>query len=478
MNQFCTRGSDPLESANADDSDGGRKGADPIFAQAHRNQPNSPALVWSLASVCGLLIAGLPITGCARPNAYVEPPPPEVTVAVPVKRSVTEYLEFTGMTQPMETVEIRARVKGFLKEKHFDEGSEVKEGQLLFVIDEEPFQIQLEATRARQKEAEAALEQANNSKAREVARAQLKLSESQLVLAQREEQRQRNLFDKKVAVEAEMQQVLATREAREAEVESARARWEQETASYDTTILSCQAAVESAKIAVRDAALDLSYCRMQAPIDGRISRVNFDIGNLVGDGESSVLASIVKVDPIYAYATISEADVMRTPALRQFGSGQRQIAVPVELGIPGQPGFPTKGELNYSDPSIDGATGTLRTRGIFQNSDRSLLPGMFVRMRIPVAEKADSLLVPERAVGTDQSGEFLLVVDADEKVEYRSVRARMTIDGFRVVEGQLAETDHVIVDGLLRARPNAKVTPKLVETPAKIASKPAVPGQP
>lgn len=417
--------------------------------------------VWST----GLL--GFLIVGCGKANTYVEPPPPEVTVAPPIKRSVTEYLEFTGMTQPMETVEIRARVKGFLKERHFVEGGEVKEGQLLLVIDEEPFQIQLEAARTRQKEADAALEQATVSKAREVAAAQVKLGQSQLQLAKQEERRLRELWDRKITTESELQQATATREAREADVEASRARLEQETASYDTTILSARAAAESARIAVRNAALDLSYCRMHAPIGGRISRINFDIGNLVGDGQSSVLATIVKVAPIYAYATISEADVLRTPALRDFGTTGEQKKVPVELGIPSQSGFPVTGELDYSDPSFDGATGTLRTRGVFANDDRSLLPGMFVRMRIPVAQKADSMLVPERALGTDQSGNYVLVVGAENKVEYRSVKTSVAIDGLRVVEGQLADTDQVIVEGLLRARSGSKVTPKPMEKPAE-----------
>ncbi len=427
---------------------------------------------WWMAGLCGVLVAG-----CAKPNAYVEPPPPEVTVVAPLKRSVTEYLEFTGMTKPMETVEIRARVKGFLQERHFVEGGEVKEGQLLLVIDEKTFQIQLEAARTRLNEAEAALAQATVSKAREVSAAQVKLSLSQLQLAKQEERRLRDLFERKINTESEMQQAMATREAREAEVESARARQEQENASYDTTILSCRAAVETAKITVRNAELDLSYCRMHAPISGRISRVNFDIGNLVGDGESSVLATIVKIDPIYAYATISEADVVRAPSLRDFSNTESRAEVPVELGLPGQAGFPLTGKLDYSDPSFDAATGTLRIRGNFPNDKRALLPGMFVRMRTPVAEKADSLLVPERALGTDQSGEYVLIVGPENVVVHRSVKTSVAIDGLRVVEGELTVTDKVIVEGLLRARPGSKVTPKLEQAPAEVVSQSAVSGR-
>jgi membrane fusion protein (multidrug efflux system) len=257
-----------------------------------------------------------------------------------------------------------------------------------------------------------------------------------------------------------MEQASSALESRTADLESAKANFEQSRSTYETTILSCRAQVESAGIAVRNAQLDLGYCRMTAPIDGRISRVNFDIGNLVGDGQSSVLATIVKMDPIYAYATISEGDVLKTPALTQFGASAHDRKVPVELGMASQEGFPISGVLDYSDPSLDASTGTLQTRGTFANTDRSLLPGMFVRMRIPVGKRTDAVLVPERSLGTDQSGQYVLVVNAEGQVEYRPVKIGMAVDDLRVVEGELAMTDQVIVEGLLRARPGAKVTPK------------------
>lgn len=418
------------------------------------------------------LLFALAVVGCGAKNAFVEPPPPEVTVATPVLRTVTEYLEFSGMTQPVETVEIRARVKGFLKERHFQEGAEVKQGQLLLVIDEETFQIQLDAAKTRLREAEAALQQATVSKAREVARAQVSLSEVQVQLARQEEQRIVGLYQRKISTEAEMDQASATRKAKEAELASAKANLDQAVATYDTSILTCQAQVDSAGIAVRNAQLDLSYCRMTAPIDGRISRVNFDIGNLVGDGQSSVLATIVRMDPIYAYATVSESDVMRTPALTQFGAaqGKSSSSVPVELGLASQEGFPNQGQIDYSDPGLDSGTGTLRVRGVFPNSERLLLPGMFVRMRVPVAERADALLVPERALGTDQSGQYLLVVGANNKVEYRPVKIGVAVDSLRVVEGQIGPDDKVIVEGLLRARPGAEVTPMPAAAPAAVTA--------
>ena len=421
-----------------------------------------------LASLC---LAAACAGGCGKPNAYVPPPPPAVTVTTPVQRPVTEYLEFTGVAQPMETVEIRARVKGFLNERHFTEGADVKQGQLLFVMDEEPFRIQLKAAETHLQEAEAALRQARVSKAREVAQAQVRLAESQLLLSQQEEQRISSLHQRQVSTKSELDQAQATLKTRAAEVESARANLEQANATYETTILTAEAHVESTRAAVDEARLNLGYCRMLAPIDGRISRVNFDIGNLVGDAQASVLATIVKAAPIYAYATISEADALRIPALRQLGAGEQAgKAIPVELGTAGRDDYPCAGVIDYTDPGFDPGTGTLRVRGVFSNEDRQLVPGMFVRMRIPVSEVPDALLVPERALGLDQSGPYLLVVDGEGIVSARPVRTGVAVGDLRVVTGKIGPDESIIVEGLLRARPGARVVP----TPA--TSEPAVAG--
>ena len=409
-------------------------------------------------------IVVLAAIGCGSPNNYVAPPPPEVTVASPVQQAVTEHLEFSGMTQPVETVEIRARVRGFLKERRFVEGSEVGKGDLLLVIDEEPFQIALEASRTRLKEAEVALEQATGSKAREVAQAQVNLSQSRVVLAQQEEKRVRSLFQKNVSPQAEMDKLSAELKAREAELESGKANFSEAEATYETKILACRAQLESAAIAVRSAELDLSYCRMTAPISGRISRSNVDVGNLIESTGATVLATIVRMEPIYAYATISEADLQRIPALRGMTVAADGSAMsgklPLELGLASESDFPKSGEIDYMDPGLDPDTGTLRIRGVFPNADRSLLPGMFVRMRLAIAERADALLIPERALGTDQSGQYVLAVDAAGLVQYRSVKTGVAVGGMRVVDGEIAITDQVIVEGLLRARPGSKVVPK------------------
>jgi membrane fusion protein (multidrug efflux system) len=419
------------------------------------------------ASIVGWLRVAFPLisifllAGCFEANRYVEPPPPEVTVVRPVRRPVTDYLETTGTAQPVLSVDIRARVRGFLKEQHFREGSVVKNGQLLLVIDEEPFRLALDQARLRLAEAEAAVRKARQSKAREVGRAQLTLDLSQLNLARVIEARQRTLTGRGVGAREELDQAEATRKKNEAQVEATRAQLNQMEADYETSILAAEAVAGSARMAVRNAEIELGYCRMYAPIDGRISRINYHVGNLVGDGQSSLLATIVKGDPIYAYTSVSEADLIRYRSLigETGSSGPDEAAMPMELGLAGERGYPHRGRADYQEPAADPGTGTVKLRGIFPNSDGAILPGFFVRVRIPAGRPHDALLVPERALGNDQSGAFLLVVGRDDVVEYRPVKAGPRIDEMRVVEGNIGPEDRVVVEGLLRARPRLKVNP-------------------
>lgn len=212
---------------------------------------------------------------------------------------------------------------------------------------------------------------------------------------------------------------------------------------------------------------------MTAPIDGQISRINVDVGNLISDSGSVVLATIVRMDPMYAYATISEQDLSKLPSLRAevkstssagevvAGSGPvvSSVRVPTELGLPGDGGYPMAGHIDYTDPGLDPETGTLRIRGVFSNQDGRLLPGMFVKMRLPLADHPHALMISERALGSDQSGRYVLVVDADNRVAYKPVKTGVAKDGMRVIIGDLTTSDKVIIEGLLRARPGAKVVP-------------------
>lgn len=405
----------------------------------------------------GLLVGW--VAGCGEPNAYVEPPPPEVTVATPVRKDVTDYFEATGTTQPVMSVDIRARVKGFLKERHFKEGAAVKKGQLLLVIDDETYRVALEQAKARLAEAEASLKKARESRAREVARAQLALDESQLQLARLSEARLRSLLTRGAGTQEEMDQAEATRKKNEAQVDADKAHRDQAEADYKTGILSAEASVGTARQAVRNFEIELGYCRMFSPVDGKISRANYHVGNLVGDGQASVLATIVTTDPIYAYTTVSEHDLLKFR--REAGSDSGGSTAPMEMALSGETGFPHQGRIDYQDPGLDPGTGTAQVRGVFPNSDGAILPGLFVRLRVPSGAPKKALLVPERALGTDQSGQYLLVVGKDNVVEYRSVKAGALLDDMRVVEGKIGLDDRVVVEGLLRARPKLKVTPKL-----------------
>jgi membrane fusion protein (multidrug efflux system) len=404
------------------------------------------------------------VGGCGETNTYVEPPPPEVTVTTPVRQDVTNYFAATGTVQPVMSVDIRARVRGFLKERHFKEGAIVKKGELLLVIDEEPFRVALEQAKTRLAEAEATLKRAEESKIREVAQAQLVLDEAQLQLSRLSETRLRNLITRGAGTREEMDQVEATRRKSAAQVEADKAQLDQAKVDYETAILAAEAVVGTARQAVRNAEIELSYCRMYSPIDGRISRVNYHVGNLVGDGQASLLTTIVTMDPMYVYTTVSEYDLLR---LRREGmeavpaAGARESATPMEMGFTGESGFPHLGRVDYQDPAVDPGTGTVQLRGIFPNPDGSILPGLFVRVRVPCGTQKGALLVPERALGSDQSGQYLLVVSKDDVVEYRRVQAGALLDGLRVVEGKIDANDRVVVDGLLRARPKLKVKPKL-----------------
>jgi membrane fusion protein (multidrug efflux system) len=403
------------------------------------------------------------IAGCGRGNTYIAPPPPEVTVTSPLRQGVTSYLEYTGTTRAVERVDLRARVKGFLKQKLFRDGADVKAGQLLLVIDEEPFRVRVEQARAKRAEAGAALRKAEESKAREIAAAQLDVDQAQLVLARLDEARNRVLLVRNAGSREELEKSEANRKKYEAQVEADRANLEQAKADYETNILSAQSNLKAAEAELRNAEIDLGYCRITAPIDGRIALNEHDVGNYVGDGQATVLATIVKVDPIYAYVNVGEDDLLRLQRQgRQASSDYRNVPIPLEMGLGDEEGYPHAGRTDYTDPVVDAGTGTVRARGIFPNPGGAITPGLFVRVRIPFERREDALLVPERALGADQAGTFLLVLGKDDVVERRAVQPGTEVGELRVVDGKIDAGDRVVVDGLQRARPGAKVKPKLV----------------
>ena len=376
--------------------------------QLTRSVPRSAPVLLVLAS----------LFGCDAPNEYVAPPPPKVTVSPPSREAVTEYLEFTGTTRAVATVEVRARVRGYLETVHFEEGQVVEKGKLLFTIDRDEFEIAEKQADAAVNDAQAAFDLAK-AKAMRV----------------------------KEAVEKKAVSVLEGLEA-DAQRDQARAMLERRNAELEKV------------------QLDLSYTGISAPIAGRVGAKLVHEGNLVGSSENTLLTTIVQYSPIYADFDMSERHLLalRKKAGDDVKSPGEQLEkikqIPLELGLANEDGYPHKGNIYYIDQTVDADTGTLLIRGVFQNVPVKILPGFFVRVRTPHLERPDALLVPERALGSDQGGRYVLVVDDENVVQHRRVVIGQRVGEQRVIDSGLKPEDRVIVNGMLRARPGGKVDPQ------------------
>jgi len=351
---------------------------------------------------------------CGEQNRYVAPPPPKVTVANPVKQPVTQYLEVTGNTAAFNSVDLVARVQGFLEGIHYKDGDVVKKGTVLFTIEPEPYKVKLQQAKAAEDGAAATLKQ-----------------------AEAEYQRQSNLASKDFASKSTLDQALATRD-------------------------SAKANLVQAQTNTRIAEINLSYTTVTAPFDGIVTAHLVSVGELVGSSPTQ-LAMIVQLDPIYVNFNVSEQDVLRVRAeMRRQGLIPADLKkVEAEVGLQSETGYPHKGLLDYVAPRLNISTGTLPVRAIFQNADRALLPGNFVRVRVPVQQMPEALLVPEVALGSDQGGRYLLVVNGDNVVEQRKVGVGQIVDEMRVIESGVGADDRVVVAGLGRAIPGEKVDPQL-----------------
>ncbi len=384
-----------------------------------------PSVATRRLTVGRLLLVGLALSlsaGCGQhENKYVPPPPPEVTVSQPIKKAVTEYIELTGNTQSFEQVALMGRVEGYLTSIKFKDGDIVKKGDLLFVIEPPPYE-------AKVKQAEASLA----------------MADATLVRSTLEYNRQLQLIKQNATAQSTVEQWRAQRDADEATVQQNKAN------------------LEVARI-------NLSYTQVRAPFTGRIDRHLVDVGNLVGAGQATQLALIYRLDPIYAYFNINERDLVRLMQReRERSEGKPNTQgddedVPVYLAIEKEEGFPHEGRLDFAATSLDPGTGTLLMRGIFDNpilpgGAPALLPGMFVRIRIPVHVRKHALLVSERALGVDQGGRYLLVVNNQNVVEQRTVTVGQLEDGgMRVIKHGLQGDEWVVVNGIQRTRPGATV---------------------
>ncbi|MFZ0124238.1 MAG: efflux RND transporter periplasmic adaptor subunit [Xanthobacteraceae bacterium] len=362
----------------------------------------------------GLLGVALPVlAGCGEKNAYVPPPPPKVVVAQPLQQDVPLYVELTGNTKAFNEVKLEARVQGFLEQIKYVDGAAVKKGDLLFVIQQSTYQAQLDQ-----------------------AKATLEANKASQANAQVEYSRQSTLGQQQFASQSR--------------VDDAKTK----LAETSAAVLGAQANLEVANI-------NLGYTEVTAPFDGIASRHLVSVGALVGYAGPTELASVVQIDPIYVYFEVSETVVQRVKeALSRLGKTMRDVHdVPVEIGLQIEEGYPHKGVIDYIAPQIDASTGTLQVRGIFENKDAALLPGMFARVRVPIRRPAPALLVPDTAIGTSQLGRYVLVVNKDNVVEQRTVTIGQVDKGLRVIESGLKPDDLVVIDGVQRAIPGNKVDP-------------------
>jgi RND family efflux transporter MFP subunit len=375
-------------------------------------------------ALVGLAVgAALTLTGCgsnAAAQAAAAPPPPQVDVAQVVAKQVTEFDEFTGRFEAVERVEIRPRVSGYIASRNFAEGREVQKGDVLFVIDPRPYE-------ADYKHAKAQLDQAR----------------SQSVLAKSERERATKLLQSHAISQEE----------------------------YDTRAAGLEQAdanVEAAQAALDQAALNLSFTRVTAPISGRVSRALVTEGNLVTAGQTQ-LTTLVSLDPIYVRFDGDEQAYLRYSKIareavqaKQKGNEAGTTGSQVLVGLANEGGYPHQGVLVFEDNELDPTTGTIRGRARLENHDRAFTPGLFARVKLMGSNKYDALLINDSAVGTDQTVRYVLVVGADNKVEYRPVKLGPIIDGLRVVSDGLHAGETIVVSGLQRVRPGAQVNPEKV----------------
>ncbi|MEW6659582.1 MAG: efflux RND transporter periplasmic adaptor subunit [Thermodesulfobacteriota bacterium] len=365
-------------------------------------------LMWGLLPVFLLVLAA-----CGEKAAFTPPPPPQVTVSQPQKRQVTEYLELTGNTQAINTVQLRARVEGYLEKVLFHDGDRVKKGQLLFLIQQNTYQAKLQQ-----------------------AKADILTQKARLFHAQTELTRYSKLLKEKAASQVDVDNWLYQRDAAKAALLAAEAQ--------------------------RDLAqLNLDYTRVTSPFDGRIDRRLRDPGNLVGSGESTVLSEVNQIAPIYIYFTVNERDLLRLMGgtrLSPEEAGKKKW--PMSFGLANDQGYPHGGTLDFAAISVTSTTGTLLMRGISPNKEGKVMPGLYARVRVPVGEKKAALVVPMPALGFDQQGPYVLVVNDQNLVERRSVTLGTQVDGFRVIDEGLQGNEWVVVEGVLKAIPGRPVTPE------------------
>jgi RND family efflux transporter MFP subunit len=360
----------------------------------------------------GMAVMVLALGGCGKPVAKKGPPPaPRVVTTMPEEREVLEYEDLPGRIDPIQEVEIKARVTGYLNKVGFQEGTEVKKGDLLFSIDPREYQAEVDS-------ANAALQQ----------------SQAKYLQSQSDFERAKQLSKSTVIAKQELE-------------------------TQGTAVLEAAAGVRSAQAALAKAQLNLEYTEVRAPIDGKISSTNITVGNLVAVGDT--LTSIVQQSPVYVYFEAPERAVLRWDKAVKAASGQGLTArVQAHVGLLNEEGFPREAKVDFSDNELNAGTGTLRLRAVLENDDRRVRVGLYARVRVSLDKPRPSLLVPERAVGVDQGQRFVYIVNSENKIEYRKVTVGQIFDGLLSITEGLKPDDRVVTEGLLALRPGLVVQPE------------------
>jgi len=367
-----------------------------------------------LTAICAC--AALFLAGCGKSGPQA-PPPPQVSVAEVLVKQVKDWDEFTGRLQAVETVEIRPRVSGYIDKVAFTEGGLVKQGALLFVIDPRPYQAECDR-----------------------AAADLKRNRTALELGQIELTRVQRLKDSGAVSQEELDQRKST------------------VAQAEANVAGSQATLEAAT-------LNLNFTRVASPVDGRVSRAEVTRGNLVtgGNNGGTLLTSVVSIDPIYLYFDADEQSYLRYTQMAQAeGLGSRDSRNPVHVGLANEEGFPHAGAVDFVDNQLNPQTGTIRARAVLPNKDGRLAPGMFARVQLLGSGEYSAILIDDRAVNTDQSQKYVLLLGANNQIEYRKVKLGRVIDGLRVVREGLKSGEVVVVNGAQRVHPGITVTPQRV----------------
>jgi RND family efflux transporter MFP subunit len=421
---------------------------------------NSSMPAWRAAITCFLLIMSLVLLSCGgskeeKAGAGAAAPVPVVVTPV-IQKTVPIIAEFTARTDAKDTVELRARVEGFLEGIHFEEGRPVKRGQVLFTLDKRKYESDLQTAKAQLAKARADLEFAKSKVTVDIAQANVDQAKAELGKADLDVNRLAPLAKENAVPQQDLDNALVAQVVGKSNVQASRASYDNVVLNQKVTTDQAQAAVMAGEAAVKNAELDLSYCTITAPMDGLIGQRLVSVGNLVGRGEPTLLATLSALDPLRVSFALSEAEYLKI-AERMGSAVKRPLALDLVLADGSL--FPHKGRAVIAERAVDEKTGTLTIVAEFANPERLIRPGQFGKIRGAIEMVKDAVLIPQQAVMEEQSSRTVYVVDAGNKVVLRTVVLGERIENQVIVKEGVKAGERVIIDGLQKVRPGVIVTP-------------------